>query len=213
MLTISRAPLAIILWTQNGLEFVDMWSVRRKPHSPYPFTSTPFPLSQRRHAELEAAYLQFQEQMSTLFKSYSSQLEPEIRAVDYFRYLPAGGFIPMPPVMNLYAANAFIGSVFFDGLLNPVSGVGGIDGAALRHLIGSSLSFEPIELKSDMAYMPGGGGEMSAIAEPVETERGIKYYFVSQNQDLKFGDSSVPLYAVFTSMDITPQGGDQVINM
>lgn len=210
----ADVPLALILWTQNGLEFVDMWSVRRKPHSPYPLTSTPFPLSQRRHAELEAAYLQFQEQMSLLYKSYSFQLEPEIRAVDYFRFLPAAGFIPMPAVMDLNIASAFIGSVFFDGLLNPVSGSDDIDEAALRHLIGNSLSFEPVRLKSGTGYMPGGGGEMYKIAEPVETERGIKYYFVSQNKAFKFGDSSVPLYAVYTAMDITRQdSGGPVIQM
>ncbi len=134
-------PLALILWTQNGLEFADMWSVRRKVHSPYIYENTPYPKTGRRTAELEAVHLQFQEHMQAILKSTSQT----IKAKDYFCYLPSVGVIPLDS--NVEADKEYNDITFFDDLSvrDPVF----IEGIKLRHLIGASFSYAPIELENE----------------------------------------------------------------
>ena len=136
-LTNTDVPLALILWTQTGLEFVDMWPVRRKVHNPYVFTYTPYPMTSRRAAELEAGHLQFQEHIETLLDSAAS-----IKAVDYFRYLPAVGMIPHYST-ETDKKNKDIH--FFADLTtrDPVF----IEGIKLRDLVQQSFSFEPMDVK------------------------------------------------------------------
>jgi hypothetical protein len=141
----TEVSLAIILWTLNGLEFVDMWSVRRKIHSPFLFKQTPYPMTPRRTAELQAAHLQFQEHLTSLYRSSSDKrLRSGVKAVDYFCYLPAVGMIPLDSTeADKYKTDIKI--KFFEDLTvrNPVF----IEGVKLRHLLSTSFSFDPIDLE------------------------------------------------------------------
>lgn len=142
----TEVPLALILWTLNGLEFVDMWSVRRKVHWPYINKKPPYPMTPRRTAELQAAHLQFQEHLQTLFRSSSDRsLQHRVKAKDYFRYLPAVGMIPLNEAES-DKYNKDIKINFFEDLAvrDPVF----IEGVKLRHLISKSFSFCPIALEN-----------------------------------------------------------------
>jgi hypothetical protein len=141
----TEVPLALILWTLNGLEFVDMWSVRRKVHSPYLFKDTPYPVTHRRTAELQAAHLQFQEHLTSLYRSSSDKrLRSGVRAKDYFCYLPGVGMIPLDST-EADKTNKNIKIKFFEDLTvrDPVF----IEGVKLRHLISTSFSYDPIDLE------------------------------------------------------------------
>jgi len=137
----TDVPLALILWTSSGLEFTDMWAVRRRVHSHYVFNKTPYPLTDRRSAELEATHYQFQEHINSILNYKPAADEvfslTAIKAVDYFRYLPSLGIIP------LYieeSGKGFNFQRFFAGL--SYKGVY-IEGAKLRPLVNLSFSYEP----------------------------------------------------------------------
>lgn len=141
----TEVPLALVLWTINGLEFVDMWSVRRKIHTPFLFKDTPYPMTHRRTAELQACHLQFQEHLTSLYRSSpDKRLRSGIRAVDYFRYLPAVGMIPLDST-EADKTKKDIKIKFFENLTirDPVF----IEGVKLRHLIQTSFSYDPIDLE------------------------------------------------------------------
>jgi hypothetical protein len=96
-LTDCDVPLAVLHWTTDGIQFVDMWSVRRKPIPRPRAADWPLPVSERRLAEAEAVFLQFQDQMDALLGSSLSQSAlAAIRATDHFGYLPPAGFLPEP---------------------------------------------------------------------------------------------------------------------
>jgi len=141
-LTDTDVPLALLLWTANGLEFVDMWPVRRKVHNPHVFKNTPYPMTDRRAAELEAAHLHFQEHIKALVKSQGAGAAASIKAVEYFRFLPSVGMIPLYGAQAGKEKNEI---KFFEGLTAraPVF----IEGIKLRDLIQTSYSHDPIDLE------------------------------------------------------------------
>lgn len=143
----SDVPLALLLWSIEGLEFIDMWSVRRRVHIQADYPRQPFPVfpNDPRTAQLEATYLQFQEHIKLLFKPFLEQgAEVSIDAKDYFYYLPSAGMIPLLP--GEYE-NESSGSVFFSSMefSPPIF----MEGRLLRNLIQLSFSYEPIELQKN----------------------------------------------------------------
>src|ERR1044071_8732893 len=117
-LTDCEVPLAILSWTdQDGVKFVDNWSVRRRlvrylfsGHDPaasdesFPtsndamvFASRTAPyVDERRVAEGLASLLQFQEQ---LFAIVNSVPQPQnFAATEAFRWLPPAGLLPLSSV-------------------------------------------------------------------------------------------------------------------
>ena len=96
-LTDCDLPLAVFYWTPSGIDFADVWSVRRRliHRSPYPDWS---PLmSDKRRAEGEARFLQFQHQLATLPAPATA------KASTYFPFLPPVGFLPIRPDQRLIA--------------------------------------------------------------------------------------------------------------
>lgn len=95
-LTECDVPLALLSWSQGGTEFVDMHAVRRKPiRTRSPVSVWAEYAATRRTAEAEAALLQFQDHVAQLVRSQLAQ--PSLSAIvatEYFRYLPAVGFLP-----------------------------------------------------------------------------------------------------------------------
>lgn len=98
-------PLAVFYWTDNGIAFIDQWAVRRRPAHPYPATSWVANLSDRRQAEGQARFLQFQEQIANLQAQFGDETDT-IRAVDRFAYLPPVGILPVNP-FELIVADVF----------------------------------------------------------------------------------------------------------
>jgi hypothetical protein len=133
-LTDCDVPLALLFWPVGGVKFVDMWSARRRIVQP---ASSLFPvhIGQRRLAEAEAAFLQFQDQILAMLGEANPAA---ITVVSRLRYLPAAGYLPVNP-------GEFDGKVFLQGLEIEESEV---DPAFLRLLIHQSWFMEPIDLNA-----------------------------------------------------------------
>ncbi len=95
-LTDCDVPLALIYWTTSGIQFIDMWSVRRRPIPQTPSAIWPVPMGERRLAEAEAVFLQFQEQLQDIIQTTTNQSELiSIKAINHFHYLPSVGLLPI----------------------------------------------------------------------------------------------------------------------
>jgi hypothetical protein len=140
-LTDCDVPLAVIHWTSAGVQFVDMWSVRRRLTQPGVTSAWPLIFSGRRASEGEAMILQFQEQIDAIF---ASENNPEqIPAAQRFDFLPPAGMLPM---LAAGSPRGFRPQVFFGGIAPKA--VATIDGAVLRSLFRQAADLDPIVLAS-----------------------------------------------------------------
>ncbi len=131
-LTEADVPLALLYRANETMQFIGMWSVRRRPVRPRVDEEWPFHTGQRRIAEAEATFLQFQEQLDWLG---ANPLDlSQAQAADYFRYLPAAGYLPIPGE----AARSFFSGFPIDRFAT--------DRATLRALIHRSWFLDPIDL-------------------------------------------------------------------
>jgi hypothetical protein len=94
-LTDCDVPLGLIYWTKAGIQFVDQWSVRRRVATRQFSTPWPFLFGERRQAEAEAMFEQFQEHLNQLQTDSSALQVAQITAAGWFRYLPPAGMIPV----------------------------------------------------------------------------------------------------------------------
>ncbi|MEV5409791.1 hypothetical protein AB0K60_13250 [Thermopolyspora sp. NPDC052614] len=132
----AEVPLACLLWTPGtGIGFVDMWSVRRRTTRSCADPDWPEVTGERRTAEGEAIFLQFQEQVGDL----RSATAPEtIAATDHFVFLPAAGLLPL-------ASGGRRGHdlrVFFQGM--PCRGPAVIEAAHVADLLRRSFGHPPM---------------------------------------------------------------------
>lgn len=135
-LTVCDVPLALIYWTNAGIQFTDMWSVRRRITAQLVDQAWPLHIGDRRLAEAEATFLQFQQQLDEAVRRESDLTT--VRAVDYFYYLPAAGYLPA-------GLGQFTRAAFFDGLDIETFE---LDDAFVRILVHQSLFLEPIDLSA-----------------------------------------------------------------
>ena len=138
-------PLALVRWSQTGIDFVDEWAVRRRATRP-PALDRWSPLADdRRAADGEAAFQQFQDQLAWLVAS--SQNLKTLGAKAHFKYLPAAGFVPLgTPAGGGKIAGGFDLDNFFAGLTvrAPVFA----DGARLAPLVRQSAAHAPVDTDS-----------------------------------------------------------------
>jgi hypothetical protein len=133
-LTESDVPLALLYWTVHGVQFLDMWAVRRRLVQPLTDSLWPLHVGQRRLAEAEAMFLQFQAQVREMVRQESNLSATS--APSRFRYLPPAGYIPL-------GARGFRRDLFFAGLeVEPAQ----VDVAFLRLLIQQAWFLEPVDL-------------------------------------------------------------------
>lgn len=134
-------PLALLLWTTAGVQFVDLWSVRRQPTPPALSAVWPLQTGARRPGEGQVAFLQFQTQIADMILSgaFGATLT-QLHARDLFRYLPAAGLVPLGT--NRY--QGFEVEDFFQGMATP-SPVH-ITGDELAGLLRMSHDFPSIDL-------------------------------------------------------------------
>ena len=193
-ITDCEVPLAVIYWTPGGIQFVDLWSVRR-PVFPL-FASEEWPLfsGRRRAAEGLAMFLQFQDQIGGLAGSGLSAAElTSVVATDYFLYLPAVGLLPLAGTqspMGFSYAEFFGNSTYpcsrtSEGLCTPAF----IEGAKLDRLVSMSFIYPPVDLSSqEMVWL----------------------YWVRENMEPAAGQaSSAQPYLIFTNGHIAYQGNAQ----
>lgn len=129
-------PLALIFWPTSGVQFVDLWSVRRALVQPLIVDPWPLQAGQRRPAEAVATFLQFQNQLQDMLLEESSL--SSVSATSRFAYLPAAGYLPV-------GAGQFTRDSFFRNLtIDRVAA----DEAFLRLILHESLYVEPIDLSN-----------------------------------------------------------------
>ncbi|MDA8018120.1 MAG: hypothetical protein MPN21_11800 [Thermoanaerobaculia bacterium] len=93
LLTDCEVPLALLAWTLEGVQFLDRWSVRRRPVVTSPDSGWPTIGGSRATGEAEARFLQFQEHLDWLLGIHPAP--SSIAADDHFRYLPPAGLLPI----------------------------------------------------------------------------------------------------------------------
>ena len=134
-------PLAVIYWTLAGIQFIDMWSVRRRITQPDAARGWPLLFGDRRRAEAQAMIQQFENQIEDIFTAESS-LET-IQVTDRFVFLPPAGMLPM---IGNGSPKGFDPGTFFGD--HASSAVATMDGAELRALFAEALDHEPIDLRA-----------------------------------------------------------------
>ena len=87
-----EVPLALLAWTLEGIQFLDRWSVRRRPGVDSPAAAWPTLGGGRAESEGEARFLQFQEHLDWLLGLHPAP--STVAADDHFRYLPPAGLLP-----------------------------------------------------------------------------------------------------------------------
>jgi hypothetical protein len=138
VLTACDVPLALLYWTNQGVQLLDRWSVRRRLVPRTLTTTWPLPLSRRRRAEAEAVFLQFEEQLQALLTSGTNQATlAAIQATNYFRYLPAAGFLPIAGG----SFGGFVAAAFFTQ--QPHRDPEFIDGEVLGGLFDAAFAYPP----------------------------------------------------------------------
>lgn len=88
-------PLAVFYWDANGITFVDNWPARRRLVHTYPADEWGPLISDKREAEGEARFLQFQEHLPAVPNKL------EAKATGMFAFLPPVGFLPIRPPQRL----------------------------------------------------------------------------------------------------------------
>jgi len=133
----DEVPLAVVGWSiDDGIQFVDLWSVRRRLTRRAAEGDWASLVSDRRRAEGEAIYLQFQQQIAELADPGATH----VRATDCFEHLPPVGLLPLAVSL----AGGFDVVTFFEGL-KPTDSVF-IEGAKLEGLVEESFGSAPIAL-------------------------------------------------------------------
>jgi hypothetical protein len=140
-LTDCEVPLAVLYWTDDGINFIDMWSVRRRITTAASAVRWPTLFSDRRCAEAEAMCLQFQDQIEELWLNGNPAV---VNAQSYFSFLPPIGFLPI----GTGPRTAFDYKVFFQNKIHRDESVF-IEGAQVCSLMRDALAYPPIDLNSE----------------------------------------------------------------
>lgn len=182
-LTDCAVPLALVYWTAAGVQFVDMWSVRRPVFPKAASEVWPLFAGRRRMAEGLAIFLQFQDQLNGIVQSVSSMISlSSMIATDYFRFLPAVGLLPLGGVTSQVGFD-YMQFLSTHTYRNPVF----MEGAAIDHLTMQSLLYPPVDLD---------GNEMLWLYQVRENQEAIDNTSVNPPQ----------LYMIFSNGHIQFQG-------
>jgi hypothetical protein len=168
-LTDCDVPLALLYWTIDGIQFVDMGAVRRRPvlsaptryqllaldNSIYPNFDWSIALASNSSAIGEVVSAQFQEHMEWLAEMTQKNTQSQIfleNARSHFRYLPSVGVLP---VTGPKSVKGFVPANFFKEIplrypleegtqrKDPPT----IEGAKVAALIYEAYAYPPIKLE------------------------------------------------------------------
>jgi len=135
-LTDDQLPLAIFGWDiDNGIRFVDLWSVRRRVIRRAAEDGFAAFAGDRRRAEGEAMFLQFQGAVADLRSGPSPQT---IAATSCFDFLPPAGLVPIAADLP-----GFFTTTFFAGL--KTRGPFFVEGPRVAPLLRASFDYPPID--------------------------------------------------------------------
>jgi hypothetical protein len=136
MLSDDEVALALVGWSVDvGIQFVDLWSVRRRLTRPAPEGSWGTLVSERRAIEAEAAFLQFQDHIADLVTGATPIGEPTL--VANFERLPPVGIVPVA-----WGAAPGIPAGFFAG--TGARGPFTLEASAVEPLVRRALTYAPV---------------------------------------------------------------------
>jgi hypothetical protein len=188
-LTGCDVPLAMIYWSDKGLEFVDCWAVRRRPISPSLSAEWPSLSGHRLRAENEARLFQFQDHLRWLLDS--ELVHSQIKARYYFRYLPAAGLLPLATGNR----TGFTVLNFFDDVPHPHrKSIQYINGEQLRSILDQSWNYPPVDLAAASQF----------FSVPPEEEEMVWLYRPWQQEKARTAGKTDRSYVVFTSAHMSP---------
>jgi hypothetical protein len=170
-LTECEVPLAVLYWTDDGINFIDMWSVRRRVSKPSPLAHWNALLNDRQTSEGEARFQQFADEINDVLIYQQDTLDSFV-ATDQFSSLPAAGVIPLGSNKPF---KGFDPLKFFQGITTRAAIF--IEGSRVSNLIRNSFAYPPIDLASGNV---------------------IWLYFVRENFQAPTNASTLP-YLVFAS--------------
>jgi hypothetical protein len=181
-LTDCDVPLALMYWTATGgIQFLDMWSVRRRVTR----TNAPTPplLRDQGLALAESMTRQFQAHITDLLAT--AAVPASVVARDSFAFLPPIGIVPLASgasIRGIAYASFFAGRTYRGPLF--------VNGSKLDPLLRTNVTVTPIDFRND---------EM------------VWLYTVVQNvRAANLGDSTTPqTYLIFTSGQIPYQADAQ----
>jgi hypothetical protein len=139
-LTDCDVPLAVIFWTrERGIDFVDMWAVRRRISRPSASRAWDLLFGDRLDSTAEAMFLQFQDQIEEIVARDPAPIEIEAR--ERFAFLPPAGLVPIAPEGSQrgFSGARFFGREAWDRRAN-------IEGRQLRELWQRALAHNAIDL-------------------------------------------------------------------
>ena len=169
ILTDAEVPLATIGWSiDDGIQFVDLWSVRRRLTRRAAEGGWSSLDSDRRRAEGEAMFLQFQAQFADLLIVAPPEKQT---AAMWFELLPPAGLLPLAGT----AADGFDYLQFFGAL--PTQGPAVIEAARMRDLLVDSFAFTPIDLaKGEVVWLYLVHDNLAPSSdEPVDPQRYVLF--------------------------------------
>ncbi len=140
LLTDCDVPLALLLWTNSSLSFIDLWSVRRQADASLSESGWTVPLLSAQKTLREAMLFQFQETVIALRDTLTAAQRLTAKLDDYFVYLPAAGLLPV-------SQQGFNAKAFFGTRLRGREVV--LRDGSWRALLDASLSYDPIEAASN----------------------------------------------------------------
>ena len=150
LITACEVPLALMYWATSGIQFVDMWAVRRSPTQPLADMNWPLFVGNRHNEEAEAMFSQFQAQIQDILNSSSKP--GSVIAAQYFDYMPPVGVIPLA---GAGGSPGFNFPVFFQQ--QPYHPPVFISGARMDPIVRAALPYPPINLQNEGAiwlYQP-----------------------------------------------------------
>jgi hypothetical protein len=167
-MTDDEVPLAVIGWSiDDGIQFVDLWSVRRRIMDDRPL------------ADQDAIHRQFRDEIDDL---RAKGLAGSLKARDHFDRLPPVGLLPLAGS----PADGFDSAVFFDAL--KVTPFVFIEGAKLDGLVREAAAFPPIDVPSAEAI------RLYLVRENEQSPTGDARYLVFANGHIPYcGDAQYDL--------------------
>jgi len=190
LITDCEVPLALAYWSLQGIQFVDMWSVRRPVVAAAASEEWPLFSGRRRWTEGLAMFLQFQDQITSLSSSLGASGLISMAATNYFYFLPPIGLLPLvsPQFSMGITYSQFFNTITFRyANTNNVNGPVYMEGSKLVSLMLSSFQYPAIDLS---------GQEMICL------------YWMRENMELS-GNSMPQPCVIFTNGHVPDQGKSQ----
>jgi hypothetical protein len=141
-LTRCETPLAILHWTAAGLQFIDLWAVRRRVTRPSATGGWQAWLTDRAASEAEAVFLQFQAQIEDIRLVEGNA--PSVKAIDRFAFLPPLGVLPVAGTQGFKLETFFAGLTYRDPVV--------IEGAQVPSLIREAQGYPPIDVSAKEVF-------------------------------------------------------------